>query len=363
MDKRIWRHRSPLIRLRAALERGEVTLGFLGGSITEAKPGHNWPDKVVSWLVETYPQVRFTIENAAIGATGSNLAVFRAERDILSKDCDIIFVEYAVNDFYAPHERRKRTREGLIRRLIEGSDSDLVLTYSYLQAMYADMEAGNVPDSIAELEQIGEHYHIGSIWMGLYAFEEVRKGRMAWEEWLPDGLHPTHRGSLSYAQSVIAYLVKELNTDLGRTPRIPLLPEPINSEHWGNISFVPFREVRTEGPWTVQRSANLVWIDQLLVTTAIGSKLRFSFQGKGLALGFDFGKLSADFRCRMDGGEATVIQLDRADWSPAEGIYHVEIVAEDLTTGMHEVEIEVIHGNGPGCQGTRFRLAFIGIIA
>ncbi|MCQ6558740.1 SGNH/GDSL hydrolase family protein [Paenibacillus mendelii] len=374
MDKRIWNPRSSLLKLQAAIERGEVTIGFLGGSITEARPGHNWPEKVMAWLVETYPQVRFYVENAAIGATGSDLAVFRAGRDIVAKSCDVVFVEYAVNDHYAPHERRSRSREGLLRLLLASSEADLVLVYTYLQAMYAEMEAGGVPESIKELEQLGEHYNIGSVWMGLYAFEEVRKGRMAWEEWLPDGLHPTHRGSLSYAQSVITFLEKQLHMERIRQPgvgEVPsltenrgerVLPEPLNRHHWGNVSFVPFREVQTEGPWAVHRSVNLVWMEQMLTTSAVGAKLRFVFYGRGLTLGFDFGMFSADFLCRIDDGEALEIRMERAEWCPAEGLFHIETVAEDLLPERHEAEIEVIHGNGPRCQGTRFRLAFIGII-
>ncbi|MDG0813444.1 SGNH/GDSL hydrolase family protein [Cohnella rhizosphaerae] len=201
MNPDVWRHRGPLAKLREKLKSGAATIGFLGGSITEAAPGYNWPEKVLAWLTETYPAVRFTVENAAIGATGSDLACFRVRRDIIDRQCDIVFVEYAVNDHYADKEIRKRAREGLIRQLLAWGEADIVLVYTYLQAMYADMSGGRVPDSVAELEQLARHYGIGSIWAGLYAFEEVRKGRMDWDEWLPDGLHPTHRGKLELRAS------------------------------------------------------------------------------------------------------------------------------------------------------------------
>ncbi|MCD9023228.1 ROK family protein [Cohnella silvisoli] len=54
---------------------------------------------------------------------------------------------------------------------------------------------------------MAEHYGIGSVWKGLYGLEEVKKGRMRWEEWLPDGLHPTERGSLSYGRRSPALFV------------------------------------------------------------------------------------------------------------------------------------------------------------
>lgn len=360
----IWRHRGPLEKFRRKLNTGSVTLGFLGGSITEAAPGHNWPEKVLAWLIEKFPDVRFTVENAAIGATGSDLACFRARRDIIDRDCDIVFVEYAVNDYYGDKEIRKRSREGLLRQLLAWGEADVVLVYTFLQAMYKEMYDGLVPDSVAELEQLAEHYGIGSVWAGMYAFDEVRLGRMDWDEWLPDGLHPTYRGSLSYAQAVIVFLEQELGADLPDARPQPFagLPEPLNGAHWGRVSQLPFAQVATEGPWLIRRSSRLVWIDQLLTTSAVGAKLSFAFEGTGLALAFDFGKRSANFRYRIDDGEPVVHAFDRPDWCPDEGMLHLALVARDLPPGPHRAELEVVHGDGPGCTGTRFKLGFIGVI-
>ena len=67
----VHRHRRPLSRTLYKLSTGSVTIGFAGGSIT-ADYGHNWPTPVVNWFVATFPNVRFTVENSAIGATGSD---------------------------------------------------------------------------------------------------------------------------------------------------------------------------------------------------------------------------------------------------------------------------------------------------
>jgi hypothetical protein len=71
------RHRTPLSRTRLALGRGELRLGFIGGSIN-APYLNTWPEGVISWFTEKFPRVRLHIENAAIGATGTMLGVFRA---------------------------------------------------------------------------------------------------------------------------------------------------------------------------------------------------------------------------------------------------------------------------------------------
>lgn len=361
--------RGSLKRTQQAIAAGQVTLGFVGGSITDPRPEWNWPAPVSAWFAETFPGVRVVVENAAIGATGSDLAVFRAERDLIQRQCDLIFIEFAVNDETAPSEQRRRTREGLIRKLLQ-EERDVALAYTYSQAMYADMACGRVPATIAEFEQLAQHYALSSVWMGRYALEEMRKGRMRWEEWLPDGLHPQSRGSLSYAQSVIDYLRHELVSEPGQTviPAGANLSEPLNARHWGNAQILPWSAVRQEGPWQLLRWSKSVWMDQVLHTTAVGARLSFEFTGRGLLLGFDFGKASAEFMYRLDGGEWIYSDRDRPEWCGLEGWYRTFLVADDLPQGQHSFELEVVHGNASGTAsaslyaGTTLNLALIGIV-
>jgi hypothetical protein len=367
----IYQHRGGLLHTLAALKKGSLTVGFIGGSITDARPEWNWPEPVSAWFVENFPGVRVQIENAAIGATGSDLAVFRAERDLIGRGCDLVFVEFAVNDEGSPAEQRMRSREGLLRKLLQGAGRDVVLTYTYSQAMYADMLAGRLPASIADFERLAVHYQIGSVWMGWHALQDVQRGRMRWEEWVPDGLHPQFRGSLSYAQSVMAYLERELRTH--PSPAAILmganLPAPLNPRHWADAYRLPWSEIQTEGPWTLRRWPKLVWIDQVLRSTAVGARVKFEFEGRGLLLGLDFGKASAEFRYCLDGGEWKLSGFDRPDWVGADGWYRTLLVGDDLPGQRHTFELEVFHGNPGGnsavahlYSGTNFNLALVGVI-
>ncbi|BBH22005.1 hypothetical protein Back11_33500 [Paenibacillus baekrokdamisoli] len=364
MNETIWKHRKPLQHIWNKQLEGQITVGFIGGSITDGRPRHNWPEPVIAWFGETFPQTRIIVENAAIGATGSELAVFRAQRDLIDRGCDLVFIDYAVNDYGEVSDKRKRTREGLVRKLLADGQRDVVLVHTFCQDMYPDMEEGGVPDSIAELEELADHYGIGSVWMGLHALEEVRKGRMRWEEWLPDGLHPTSRGSLSYGQSVIAFLEKELKLakGTGQEQQDIALPTPLHPKHWELAANLSFDQVQTEGPWVIRRFLHHIWIDQVLETAAIGAKLAFTFEGRGLTLGFDFGKNAAEFRYKIDGGDWVTERRDRPDWCGDDGWYRMSFLGDELEFGKHYFELEVIHGSRPDCKGTNFRLGNIGII-
>jgi hypothetical protein len=363
MGLSIYEKRKGFPRLLDAIKNGKATIGFIGGSITDQSSATRWSENISAWFVENFPEVRFSIENAAIGATGSDLAVFRAERDIINRKCDMVFVEYAVNDIGEKSEKRMRSREGLIRKLLK-EDRDVLITYTYIQEMYKDMINDKVPASIAEFEEIARNYGISSVWMGLYAFEELKKGRMRWEEWLPDGLHPDFRGSLSYSQSVVAlleeYLIK--NPNESAIPSGDKLPAPVNNNNWENATILPFSEIHTKGPWMIRRWSKMSWTDQVLSTSAVGAKLSFDFYGTGLALAFDFGKTASEFKYSLDGGECIETNREREWWMPESGQYLLNTLAEDLVNGKHHIDIEVIHGDRAECVGTNFRLAFIGVI-
>lgn len=358
------RQRTPLFWMRQAIERGCLTVGFIGGSITDAKKRFNWPEPVIAWLSERYPQLRIKVENTAISATGSDLGVFRAERDLLSRNCDIVFIEYAVNDYHVDSLQRGRSREGLVRKLLAQGQKDIVLTYTFNQDMYDRMITDETPESIKEFEELAEHYRLNSVWMGMHALQEVKSGRMKWDEWLPDGLHPGSRGSLSYAQSVISLLESDLSSSAEHNTNPPQgLPGALHEGHWQNSFILPWENVFWESPWTMRRWPYSAWMDEVLFTSAVGARLSFEFVGTGVALGQDFGKYAADFKWRIDQGKWKTYHHERPDWCPDRGWPVVSLLTEELESGKHQLEIEVIHGNTEQCKGSDFALVFIGCIA
>jgi hypothetical protein len=358
----IYQHRNPLWHTRQALEKGSVTLGFMGGSITDSRSGWNWPEPVIRWLKATYPDVRLRVENGAIGATCSDLAVFRAEETLINPGCDLVFVEYAVNDGSLFPEVRSRTQEGLIRKLLQAPGRDVLLTYTFAQDFYDDIMTDRMPQTIVGLELLGKHYGLGSIWMGFYALQEVQTGLMRWEEWLPDGLHPQAYGSLSYGRSVIAFLQQELASDSAITPTRRELPQPLNHMHWGNAALLPLDQIRTHGPWTLRHWYGCPFIHEVWDTAAVGASMEFDFSGRGLVLGFDFGNQSAELAYRLDDGAWQQTKRERFDWAGLTGWFRVEHIADDLADGPHHFEMRVVHGNRPECKGTDMRLALIGIV-
>lgn len=356
----VTRPRRPLDRTRSALASGRLRIGVIGGSIS-APEGNTWPEGMISWFRENSPGVRIEVENVAIGATESDLAVLRVHRDLLARQCDLVFVDYAVNDDDTEPSRRRRTQEGLLRLLLADSDRDVVLVYPFAPPFLDDMLAGRVPSSIADFEQLAEHYELPSVWIGLHALRENRAGILRWEEWLPDGLHPTERGSWSYASAVRSFLDAELVDAVRPSPGARSLPPALAHDNWESATVLPLTDITLEGPWTLRRNTRW-WSDQLLETAALGARLTIDFSGTGVMLCFDFGRASSEFRYRVDGGDWARSTRSRPPWCGESGWLRLFPAAEGLAPGAHRLEVEVVHG-GPECTGTNFRLAIVGIVA
>lgn len=347
---------------RRAMERGHVTFGFIGGSITDPRGRERWSEYFISCFVCEHPDITVDVENAAIAATGSDYGIFRVGRDIVGRGCDVVFVEYAVNDRILPSERRNRSREGLIRKILTGTDADVVLVYTYCAEMLQDLLKGTLPDTVAELERIAEYYRLSSVFAGAYALSCVQKGLLRWEEWLPDGLHPAHVGSRFYAEAVYT-LTQALTGTKERGVYEKALPKPLFPGNWEHAVTLPLDQVRREGYWRMERCLDLPLVERVLRSDAPGSALRFVFEGTGIVLTRSFGTLSSDFRWRVDEEDWRESDGRRPDWMAERGWLKTETLTEELASGPHVCRIEILPPDAAEITaGCTFDLVNIGIL-
>ena len=103
---------------RRAAAGQELTIGFLGGSITQGslstQPGNAYAFRVYQWFVDTFPQSKFHYVNGGIGGTSSHYGVARAVTDVLMYQPDFVVVDFSVNDLDVPF--RQETYEGVTGR-------------------------------------------------------------------------------------------------------------------------------------------------------------------------------------------------------------------------------------------------------
>ena len=184
-------------RLKAKLDQiydesyaGETKIFFLGDSITEGSGSLSGPNsfrrRTEAWFNEN-GKSRIVCKSAGIGATDTYLAVHRVERDVLSMDPDIIFIEF-IND--SDDEFYTACMESLIRKCLAAPTNPAVVliemtlkgggncqtahataaraygvpVLSYHDAVTPEIEAGNFPFS--DISADGTHPNpIGHGWV------------------------------------------------------------------------------------------------------------------------------------------------------------------------------------------------------
>ncbi len=196
----------------------EVKIGYLGGSIT-AQPG--WRPKSLQHFQQSYPKVKFSEINAAIGGTGSDLGVFRLQQDVLHAKPDLLFVEFAVNDGGAAPEQIFNCMEGIVRQTWRALPRcDICFVYTVTEALVPPLLEGKFPRAASAMERVAAHYGIPSIHLAMEVAKLAQADRLLWKAPLPktdeakqavgdkvvfapDGVHPhPETGHELYLQAI-----------------------------------------------------------------------------------------------------------------------------------------------------------------
>lgn len=227
-------NRGNLFQLKRVMERamagGTVTLGFLGGSITQGslatKPENCYAYRVYEWWSRQFPDAKTMYVNAGIGATTSEYGVARVEADLLKHQPDVVFVEFSVND--EPTEHFKETYEGLVRKILrEETAPALLLVHNVYYHNGANAQVMHA--------QIGRYYDLPEISMQSCIYPEVVKGHITNREITPDDLHPNDLGHEMVA-SVITYFLAQVREELTQKEEAPekKMPEPLTENAFEN---------------------------------------------------------------------------------------------------------------------------------
>lgn len=205
VDKKVlWRK---LAACMARAARGEeLTIGFLGGSITQGSlasaEDKTYAYRVYRWWCDAFPWAEFGYVNGGIGGTCSCFGAARAVGDLLMYQPDVVVVDFSVNDKgKTPEEESfyQETYEGLLRRIVSWPSSPAVLV---LNNVYYD--SGKTMQD--RHNAVAEHYRVPFVSIKDSIYRKMKEGRYSLEELTPDGLHPNDLGHELVAGEVIRLL-------------------------------------------------------------------------------------------------------------------------------------------------------------
>lgn len=192
--------------MRKAQEKKELTIGFIGGSITQGslatKPELSYSSRVFQWWQKTFPQARLRYVNAGIGGTDSYFGVARVESDLLNFKPDMVFVDFSVND--KDNAFFLETYEGLVRKILSNDQKPammLVHNVRYDDGSNAQRQHGKV----------AAHYGVPSVSMKSSIYPLIVNGTLDKSNITQDNLHPNDYGHELVAGVIVQSLIQILN--------------------------------------------------------------------------------------------------------------------------------------------------------
>jgi len=154
------------------------------------------------WLEQKYPNAHFMFRDAAIGGTGSQLGVFRFDRDVLRHKPDLVLLDFSANDdIYSDDPENGASYESLVRRTILDAKAPIVIVMFPFQW---NVSQGNTDG----MKRRDMHIKIAQAYNAPYGDaitlcqERVKSGAVKIADiWPADGVHPGNLGYGLFAQA------------------------------------------------------------------------------------------------------------------------------------------------------------------
>lgn len=332
--------------MKKAASGQTITVGFLGGSITQGSlsstPETCYAYLVYEWWKKKFPKSEITFINAGIGGTTSQFGVSRVEDHLLKYAPDFVLIEFAVNDDNT--EFFEETYEGLIRRTLSDKCAPAVMLMNNVK--YDDgVNAEEMHLKVAEAYELPMVSMKNTIW------SEIESGRISNREITPDDLHPNDAGHKLVAQVITDFLdrvyeasgTEEAPSNFGENT----LPDPVtenayeNSVRYQNYNSAPtvqgfkadedpqndIREIFRKG-WTAWKE---------------GNKISFTINCTGVAVQYrkSVKQPTPIAKVVVDGKEDQAVILDgnfEEDWGDC---LYIDTITRHMQPGDHTVEITI----------------------
>ncbi len=334
-------------RLKSAeekLKNGDKTvIAYIGGSITEGvggTPETCWAKLSYNKICERFGNTNSEYINAGLSGTPSVLGNIRLERDILSHDPDIVFVEFAVND--AQDNIHKESYESLVHSILSDNPETAVIP------VINRLENGYTCE--VHMSQIGEHYSLPVVSVNAAITPEFDEGRMTWQDYSNDGSHPNE-----YGHELIAEMIDDLfaNADAAEKDTPAEIPAaPVFGRAYENMTLVTPEnindtegfELTQTGAFTETSATVSGGFSQSFSNTGTGESMKVKVQGNSFFVIYKRNKSGdmGSIDVLLDGKKITTVNASDANgWGDP---YAAQIIKFQSSKDM-EFEIKMSEGS------------------
>lgn len=335
-----------------------LNIAFAGGSVTDGygssdQSTKSWAYLTTQWFKAKFPDAKVNGTKVSIGGTGSYLADFRFEREIKTKNPDLFFIEFAVNDKYngVSYDSVVRTSETLVQKAYAANPNmDIVYILTF------DSGTGTADyDQLKAHRDVAEKYGLMCIKLSDHVYSMLEETGEEFSEYYKDGVHPNDKGYEYYASVITEYIGNDIIAGEGKEigevllkaavlPEENLSKEPLLLD--ANMVYANELKLIDATGWDFQQTG-FSWLGMRyngrIFADSVGEKFTYEFDGTDFGICYGIGPDMGTITCTVDGGEPVVINAYRGNKNPKEGI-----VAWNLEKGKHTVTVEVTAANENG---------------
>lgn len=359
-------------RLVSCMEKArrgeELTIGFLGGSITQGSLASDekktYAYRVYQWWCETFPQSRFSYVNGGIGGTCSCFGAARAVKDLLMYQPDMVVVDFSVND--KEEEFYQETFEGVVRKILGWASSPALVILN--NVFYnSGKNAQYLHNAVAV------YYQVPYVSIRDSIYQDMVNGKYQQEELTPDGLHPNDTGHMLVAGEIIKFLEKvraafvkcgEKSCGEGnleekeQAEEGKVLPSPLTRNRYEQAKLLT---IQNSCPVllgfhadTREKKGHLDVFRNGWIGRAKGDKISFEVECSCIAVQYrkTVNKSSPTAKLVLDRRQDEEMILDGNFEETWGDCLYLQPVFSDEKTGRHCVEIEIIRAGEEGVENT-----------
>ena len=325
-----------------------LKIAFFGGSITDGtgasdKESSSYRALVTDWFRRTYPDADITSVNASIGGTGTGYAMLRCERDLIAHSPELVFVEFAANDWGDTFENVLPQVETVFRKIrMALPETDIVALFSTYNDIARDTELGHEYESRSAHITASHRYGIPTIDMGTVLHAQILKSGCDFDKFIPDTLHPNDDGHRIYADAVTSNLRRWLGSETASQLTAHPLPRSIGTT-WDHAHILAPSEIQflSLSGFRIKHDPDGSRYGECLETTKEGSSFTFSFTGCGCGFCWGRANVGGDVMVAIDGGEPICIR----NWDHYVRSFdrlRSAIVTRELQQGEHRVCVKAM---------------------
>ena len=287
------------------LTGGACSVGYLGGSVTQARGASDTAETSWRALFQKYLYERFERKYychlsqvyAAMGGCSSAVAAFMVDRNLLGAEPALVFVEFCINDSHVLDKTLvAKGLEGITRQLHGAKQRcEVVLlgTGCSPEARGADGSAGSVPQELHR--KIANHYGVLFIDMQDYLNRYLQTHGLEWNDVMsvvegPDVYHVNDLGNQIYFDAIRESFEEQLAMygDRDGDYHIHDIPEPLFSDELERAKLLdPARKNRSlmfEGDWTRRAKGTYPWYMDNVMMGGPGAKMSLEFDGTAVMI-------------------------------------------------------------------------------